>query len=335
MAHQPLRERVHDGAGAAAAAGRARAVPALDGLLLLLGHLLLRVRPGRRLGGPDRGHRRRLPPRAPNQPRQPPDELRLAVLLELPGAPEAPGSSPTGRRHRKGGGDARGRFSVSQLLCEKSPAGGRGPSPRRRCRTRPTGPTRAGRRSGSRDARGRRPPPTRRTRGGARWPAPAQGRARDSGCRRGRRRGRCSPLYARVCARLCFWSLARRQRIWLIISPMCSFRWKSGKCGSGLASFVAFLWHLMGCRQECWWMHKESPPGSNSSRPLFLTRNFCRPRVLCSPIAKKWHGFSCPGICRFGFSSKRNPPPPPALLPVGGNASFWSPGCVWPHGPAV
>ena len=41
-------------------------------------------------------------------------------------------------------------------------------------------------------------------------------------------------------------------------------------------------------------MHQESPPGSNSNRPLFLMDNFCQPHVLCSLILKKWHGFVAP-----------------------------------------
>ena len=36
----------------------------------------------------------------------------------------------------------------------------------------------------------------------------------------------------------------------------------------GVSSFVVLLRHSMGCRQECWWMHQESAPGSNSNRLL-------------------------------------------------------------------
>ena len=59
------------------------------------------------------------------------------------------------------------------------------------------------------------------------------------------------------------------------LSP--GFLWKSQKCRSGLSSFVVFLWHSMGGRQECWLMHQESPPGNSSNRPLFLMSNFCQP----------------------------------------------------------
>ena len=38
-------------------------------------------------------------------------------------------------------------------------------------------------------------------------------------------------------------------------------------------------------------MHQESPPGSNSTRPLFLMSNCCQPCVICSLSFKKWHGF--------------------------------------------
>ena len=39
------------------------------------------------------------------------------------------------------------------------------------------------------------------------------------------------------------------------------------------------LWHSKGCRQACWLMHQESPPGNNSNRPLFLMSNFGQPCV--------------------------------------------------------
>ena len=63
------------------------------------------------------------------------------------------------------------------------------------------------------------------------------------------------------------------------------FRWKSQKRSSGLPSFVVFLWHSMGRRQEL--MCQESPPGNNSNRPLFLMSTLSQRCVICSLILKK------------------------------------------------
>ena len=75
-------------------------------------------------------------------------------------------------------------------------------------------------------------------------------------------------------------------------------------------------------------MHQESPPGNDSNRPLFLMDNFCQPRVLCSLIFKKWRGFCCVRIGRFGFPWTQNVllPPVPTHSP-GRPSPFLS---TWP-----
>ena len=113
---------------------------------------------------------------------------------------------------------------------------------------------------------------------------------------------RCFEGFAREYVRLCLCSLVPCHRIWPM---MIGFLWKSQKCCSGLASIVVLQWHSMGCRHKCWSMHQESPPRHNSNRPLFLTSNFCQPRMICSPFFEKWHGFCRARICGFA------PPPPP------------------------
>ena len=78
---------------------------------------------------------------------------------------------------------------------------------------------------------------------------------------------------------------------------------------SGGSSFVVLPRHWMGCRQERWWMHQESPAGSNSNRPLVLVSNICQPCVICSLVVKKWHGFCHARICRFSDSPRHGIPP--------------------------
>ena len=86
---------------------------------------------------------------------------------------------------------------------------------------------------------------------------------------------------------------------------------KSRKCRGGVASFVASPRHSLGCGHEGWSMHRDSPAGNNSDRPLCLMRHVCRPRVICSLIFRKRRGFGRAGICRFGSSSRRGISPSP------------------------
>ena len=76
----------------------------------------------------------------------------------------------------------------------------------------------------------------------------------------------------------------------------------------------------MGCRQEC----QESPPGNNRNRPLFLMRNFCQRCIFCLLTFKKWHGFCCTKICRFGVP---RPPPPSGISSQAGRCKHSMPCC--------
>ena len=48
-----------------------------------------------------------------------------------------------------------------------------------------------------------------------------------------------------------------------------NFPRKSQECLSSLSPFVVFLWHSMGCRQECWLVQQEIPPGNTDNLHCF------------------------------------------------------------------
>ena len=88
-----------------------------------------------------------------------------------------------------------------------------------------------------------------------------------------------------------------------------SFPWKLQKCRHGLSSFAVFLWHSMGCRQECWPSTRKVLQKITTTDHFFSLASFANPAYFICSFLRNGTGFVAPEFVDSDFPRIDRIPP--------------------------